>query len=256
VTPGPFALLFAELGRLALLDRAERELRGRGYVRIAGVDEAGRGSLAGPVVAAAVILPDGCVLPGLDDSKRVDPECRQRLARVVRAHAVAIGIGVVSARDIDTRDILRASLAAMREAVDALRPPPDALLVDAVSVPGVRRPQLPIVHGDALCGSIAAASIVAKVHRDGLLDELGARYPAYGFEQHKGYGVPEHWEALRLYGPCPEHRLTYHGVVPGADELPPESPAGKPRARRPAAATLFDPPDASRPAPHGPRKPG
>jgi ribonuclease HII len=256
VTPGPFALLFAELGRLALLDRAERELRVRGYARIAGVDEAGRGSLAGPVVAAAVILPEGCILPGLDDSKRVDPECRVRLAAMVRAHALAIGVGVVEAREIDTRDILRASLTAMRQAVEALVPAPEALLVDAVAVPGVRRPQLPIVHGDAHCGSIAAASIIAKVHRDALLDELGARYPAYGFEQHKGYGVPEHWQALRLYGPCPEHRLTYHGVVPGTGELPPEPAPEWPRGRRRADASLFDPPQASRLTAHAPRKHG
>ena len=245
MSAGPFALLFAELGRLALLDRAERELRERGYTLIAGVDEAGRGSLAGPVVAAAVILPPGSVLPGLDDSKRVEPECRQRLAARVREHAVAVGIGVVSARDIDTRDILRASLAAMRQAVEALEPQPEALLVDAVAVPGVRRPQLPIVHGDALCGSIAAASIVAKVYRDALLDELARSYPVYGFEQHKGYGVPEHWEALRLYGPCPEHRLTYHGVVPGTEGFL-ASPAPVRRDRAPASEPLFAPPEAAR----------
>ena len=116
----------------------------------------------------------------------------------------------------------------------------------------MRRPQLPIVHGDALSGSIAAASIIAKVHRDALLDELGSRYPVYGFEQHKGYGVPEHWEALRLYGPCPEHRLTYHGVVPGAGETAPE----KPRGQRRSDASLFDPPQASRVTPHGPHKHG
>lgn len=229
MTPGPYALLFAELGRLALLDRAEQELRRRGYLRVAGVDEAGRGPLAGPVVAAAVILPNDCVIPGLDDSKRVDPESRERIEACVRRCAVAIGVGVVEAREIDTRDILRASLAAMKLAVEALDPSPDALLLDAVTVPGIRRPQLPIVHGDALCSAIAAASIVAKVHRDRLLDELGRRYPVYGFEHHKGYGVPEHWEALRLFGPCPEHRLSYHGVVPGTGEpdVPRESGIGK-----------------------------
>lgn len=216
----PFSALFAELGRLAILDRLDRELRGRGYVLVAGVDEAGRGSLAGPVVAAAVILPKGCVIPALDDSKRLDPEVRARVEREIRRAALAIGLGVVSAADIDTRDILRASLAAMRIAIEALRPEPDALLLDALTVPGVRRPQLPVVHGDALCSSIAAASVVAKVHRDGLLDELSRRYPVYGFEHHKGYGTPEHWVALDRYGPCPEHRLTFHGVVPSEDELP------------------------------------
>lgn len=223
----PFSALFAELGRLAVLDRLDRELRGRGYVLVAGVDEAGRGSLAGPVVAAAVILPPGCVLPGLDDSKRLDAESRARIDKEIRRYALAFAVGVVSAADIDTGDILRASLAAMRVAIDALRPEPEALLLDAVTVPGVRRPQLPIIHGDALCASIAAASVVAKVHRDGLLDELGRCYPAYGFEHHKGYGTPEHWDALQRYGPCPEHRLTYHGVVPGDEPPPPPVPRGR-----------------------------
>jgi ribonuclease HII len=220
VIPDPLAALFAELGRLRDLSRLEEELLRRGYVRIAGVDEAGRGSLAGPVVAAAVILPRGCVLPGLDDSKKVDAPVREQLDREIRARALAWGIGVVEANAIDVGDILRASLEAMRQAVTSLRPSPDALLVDAVRVPGVRLPQVPIVHGDALSGAIAAASIVAKVHRDRLLDRLSRRYPAYGFEQHKGYGTPEHWDALRRSGPCPEHRLTYRGVVPEPGEEP------------------------------------
>ncbi len=214
MTPDPLAALFAELGRLRELARLESELSLRGFARVAGVDEAGRGSLAGPVVAAAVILPPGCVLPGLDDSKRLDAEARARLDRQIRARAVALGVGVVEARQIDADDILRASLEAMRRAVVGLAPAPDVLLVDAVRVPGVSLPQLPVVHGDALSFSIAAASIVAKVHRDGLLEALGRLHPAYGFEQHKGYGTPEHWEALRRCGPCPEHRLTYRGVLP------------------------------------------
>lgn len=218
-TPDPLGALFAELGRLRLLDRVEKELRRRGYILVAGVDEVGRGSLAGPVVAAAVILPEDCVLPGLDDSKKLDAACRERLDAEVRRCALAVGIGIVSATEIDNRDILRASLQAMRIAIESLRPEPDAVLLDAVSVPGLRRPQLPVVHGDALCSSIAAASIVAKVYRDRLLDGLALRYPAYGFEHHKGYGTPEHWEALRVSGPCPEHRLTYHGVVIGHEGL-------------------------------------
>lgn len=229
MTPDPLAALFAELGRLRDLDLVESVLRGRGFTRIAGVDEAGRGSLAGPVVAAAVVLPPHCVLPGLDDSKKLDAACRARLAPEIRRRALAVGVGVVAATAIDSGDILRASLEAMRRAVLALSPAPEILLVDAVSVPGIRVPQLPIVHGDALSASIAAASVVAKVHRDGLLDALARRYPAYGFEQHKGYGTPEHWEALRLCGPCAEHRLTYHGVVP---EPPEPAIEGRPARRR------------------------
>ena len=225
VTPDPLGALVAELGRLRLLDRVEKELHRRGYALVAGVDEVGRGCLAGPVVAAAVILPEDCVLPGLDDSKRIDAACRERLDAHVRGCAIALGVGVVHAQEIDNRDILRASLRAMRIAVEALRPEPDAILIDAVSIPGLRRPQLPVVHGDALCAAIAAASIVAKVYRDRLLDDLARSYPAYGFERHKGYGTPEHWDALRAAGPCPEHRLTFHGVVRGLSDASPGLPA-------------------------------
>jgi ribonuclease HII len=214
MTADAFSALFAELGRLSGLDRIDAELRRRGYARVAGVDEAGRGPLAGPVVAAAVILSPGCVLPGLDDSKRIEPENRKRLDLEIRGRALAVGVGVVSAAMIDADNVLVASLSAMRQAVLSLCPPADALLVDAVRVPGVRLPQVSVVHGDALSTSIAAASIVAKTHRDRLCEELANRYPVYGFERHKGYGTPEHWEALRRYGPCPEHRLTYRGVVP------------------------------------------
>jgi ribonuclease HII len=239
LTPEPLSLLFAELGRLATLDRLEREVRRRGYRFIAGVDEAGRGSLAGPVVAAAVILPDGCVLPALDDSKKLDAPTRDRLDAEVRRRAIAVGVGVIAAREIDVRNILRASLAAMRVAVIALRPEAEVLLSDAVAVPGFRRPQLPVIHGDALCSSIAAASVVAKVYRDRLLNQLGRAWPAYGFEHHKGYGTPEHWEALRRYGPCPEHRLSYRGVVldRGWIDDAETAPAGRSGTRRsPAAA--------------------
>jgi ribonuclease HII len=231
VTPDPLAALFAELGRLRDLAVLEAALSRRGFGLIAGVDEAGRGSLAGPVVAAAAILPLGCVLPGLDDSKRLDAEERAGLDREIRRRAVAFAIGVVEARRIDADDILRASLEAMRLAVEGLAPAPEVLLVDAVRVPGVSFPQLPLVHGDALSASIAAASIVAKVHRDGLLGALGRRHPVYGFEQHKGYGTPEHWEALRRYGPCPEHRLTYRGVVPAPETGPIEARAGRRRGQ-------------------------
>jgi ribonuclease HII len=245
----PFSALFAELGRLSILHRLERELALRGYRLVAGVDEVGRGCLAGPVVAAAVILPEDFLLPGLDDSKRLDAELRERLEPLVRRRAVAVGVGHVEAWEIDERNILRASLLAMRQAVEALSPQPEFLLVDAVAIPGVHRPQLPLVHGDALCASIAAASIVAKVHRDRLLEELARRYPVYGFERHKGYGTADHWEALRRYGPCPEHRLSFEGVVAGTEGAIPAGLADRPRSRgerrgapgtrRPASARRF-----------------
>jgi len=231
VTPDPLAALFAELGRLRDLAVLESALARRGFGLIAGVDEAGRGSLAGPVVAAACILRPGCVLPGLDDSKKLDADARSGLDREIRRHAVAFAIGVVDARQIDADDILRASLEAMRRAVERLAPAPEVLLVDAVRVPGVTLPQLPVIHGDALSASIAAASIIAKVYRDGLLEALGRRHPVYGFEHHKGYGTPEHWEALRRYGPCPEHRLTYRGVVPEPETEPIEAPTGRRRGQ-------------------------
>ncbi|MGH9367399.1 MAG: ribonuclease HII [Thermoanaerobaculia bacterium] len=228
----PLSALFAELGRLSILHRLERELDRRGYRLVAGVDEVGRGCLAGPVVAAAAILPPDCVLPGLDDSKRLDAESRERIERLVRRRAVAIGVGVVEASEIDERDILRASLQAMRQAVEALSPQPEVLLVDAVAIPGLSRPQLPVVHGDALCASIAAASIVAKVHRDRLLELLARRYPVYGFERHKGYGTAEHWEALRHYGPCPQHRLSFEGVATGSPRPAPAAPPSRDGRRR------------------------
>ena len=185
--------------------------RAAGIARIAGVDEVGRGSLAGPVVAAAVILPAGCVLPGLDDSKRVDAEARERASIAeIRASRARDRRRRRSRPARSTRgDILRASLEAMRRAVTSLAPAPDALLVDAVRVPGVapaaagRRPRRRALRLDR-GGVDRGQGPPRRPPR-----RLSARgYPAYGFEQHKGYGTPEHWEALRRYGPCPEHRLT------------------------------------------------
>lgn len=252
--PDPLSALFAELGRLSALDLLERELHRRGYRHVAGVDEAGRGSLAGPVVAAAVILPEGVVLPGLDDSKRLDARSRERLDAQVRRLALAVSVGIVGSREIDLRDILRASLQAMRLAVEALSLEPEALLIDAVAIPGVRRPQLPVVHGDALCSSIAAASIVAKVYRDRVMDEMARRHPVYGFEHHRGYGTPEHWHALRLYGPCPEHRLSYHGVVGGIEPKVLEAGNRRPKTRISAKLLPGKSPSDSRPPVSGPKR--
>ena len=193
-----------------------------GAARLAGAGRRGRRDPPAPLRAAG--------------ARRLEAARRGGRARVSTARSAAARwrSGSASSRRRETSthgDILRASLEAMRIAVSALTPAADFLLVDAVTVPGVWTPQLPVIHGDALSASIAAASVVAKVHRDSLLDEMSRRHPAYGFEQHKGYGTPEHWEALRLCGPCPEHRLTYRGVIPDAIRGPPGSPAGARRQR-------------------------
>ena len=211
------AALLWELERLSSLTAPENQLFRRGYRRIAGTDEVGRGCLAGPVVAAAVILPPGFSWPGIDDSKKLEADEREAIAEVVRRRAVAAAVAVVSVREIDETDIRLASLAAMRQALGALDPAPEIVLTDAFLVPGWRGPQIPIVHGDARSISIAAASILAKVHRDALMDEIARRYPAYAFERHKGYAVAEHREILARIGPCPEHRLSFHGVIPDGE---------------------------------------
>ncbi len=211
------AALLWELGRLSSLSAPEHQLFRRGFRLIAGTDEVGRGCLAGPVVAAAVILPPGFWWPGIDDSKKLEADEREAIAAVVLRRALASAVAVVSVREIDETDIRKASLAAMRQALAALDPTPEIVLTDAFVVPGWTGRQIPIVHGDARSISIAAASIVAKVHRDGLMDEIARRYPAYAFERHKGYAVAEHREVLARLGPCPEHRLSFHGVIPDGE---------------------------------------
>jgi ribonuclease HII len=195
--------------------RQERSLWSQGYVSVAGVDEAGRGPLAGPVVAAAAILPRrlrGSWVDLVRDSKQLSARQREEAAAGLRESAVAIGIGTASVEEIDRVNILRATMQAMRRAVAALSPAADYLLIDALRLPGVALPQRGIIHGDALCRSIAAASIIAKTHRDALMEELDARYHGYGFAQHKGYGTAEHLAALRRLGPCPAHRLGFAPV--------------------------------------------
>lgn len=202
----------AEGQRLRHLRRFEEAKHKQGYARIAGVDEAGMSPLAGPVVAGAVILPDGFHEHGVNDSKQVTPERREALAEIIREAAVAWGIGTVEPEEIDRINIYHAGLLAMRRAVEALQPAPDYLLVDARTVPGVRIPQEGIIKGDTKSLSIAAASILAKVARDRLMVEFDERYPGYGLAQHKGYPVRSHVLAIQKLGVLPIHRRSFRPV--------------------------------------------
>ncbi|MFC4768679.1 ribonuclease HII [Effusibacillus consociatus] len=203
----------AEAERMKQLWKFERTLTDQGFRMIAGIDEAGRGPLAGPVVAGACILPVGVEIPGLNDSKQLTAEQRETLFHVIRDKAIACGVGIVDVDYIDTYNILQATYEAMRRAIDGLGVEPDHLLNDAVTIPKVTIPQLPIVKGDAKSHSIAAASILAKVTRDQLMKEYGRIYPEYGFEKHMGYYTPEHIHALQKYGPCPIHRRSFAPVA-------------------------------------------
>ena len=212
--------LSGERSRLAALEAIELDLRGGGVAFVAGVDEVGRGSLAGPVVAAAVILPEGARIGGLDDSKVLSPEVREDVDRRVRRVALAFGIGAASASEIDAQGIAPATFLAMRRALAALSgtaAEPGFVLVDgAAAIPGLPLPQRAVVKGDGRVACIAAASVVAKVERDRLMEGAGREFPWYGFSSHKGYGSAEHLEALRRHGPCPLHRLSFRGVLGGA----------------------------------------
>ena len=179
---------------------------------MAGVDEAGRGPLAGPVVAAAVIIAPDRRIPGLADSKLLPPERREALFAVIHARALGVGVGVVDHETIDRINILQATRAAMREALAALAAAPELVITDFVALDGLPCPQRNLVGGDRRSASVAAASIVAKVARDRLMRELDAQYPAYGFARHKGYATPEHLAALDRWGPCPIHRRSFSGV--------------------------------------------
>lgn len=192
----------------------ERRLQADGFRSVAGVDEVGRGCLAGPVVAGAVVLDRRSRVRGLRDSKLLPASERERLARLIAERAVAFALGVVDPDEIDRTDILRATLLAMTRAVEALRVRPDYVLVDALTIPGIGIPQGGLVHGDRISASIAAASIVAKFYRDQMMQSFHALYPAYGFDRHKGYGTPDHYDALRRFGPTPLHRSTFRGVRP------------------------------------------
>ena len=179
---------------------------------VAGVDEAGRGPLAGPVVAAAVILDDLQPIRGLADSKALTALKRERLFDEIRARALCCSVAQASVEEIDRLNILQATMLAMRRAVDGLRLTPHRVVVDGNRVPVLRMPVAAVVKGDAKVAAISAASILAKVTRDRLCAELHARFPHYGFEGHKGYPTPEHLAALRAHGPCPEHRRSYAPV--------------------------------------------
>ncbi len=200
------------LRNLVCGNRFEREARAQGATIIAGVDEVGRGSLFGPVVAAAVILPADTRIRGLRDSKQILPEDRRRLAAIVEKKAIAIAIEEVCAEVIDRVNIYQATRIAMAAAVNRLSPAADHLLIDAMRL-DLPCPQTSVIYGDSLSISIAAASVVAKVYRDRRMCELDREYPGYGLASHKGYSTPEHLAALLRYGPCPLHRRSFRPVL-------------------------------------------
>ena len=193
----------------------EERLAARGYRLIAGVDEAGRGALAGPVVAAAVILPrdlDAPWLADVKDSKQLTPAKRELFCHHIHRQAVAIGIGATPHRLVDSRGIVKATRLAMKQAIEQLSPRPQSLLIDYLHLPEIRLPQKGITNGDNLCLSIACASIIAKVARDRLMTLFDRIYPGYGLARHKGYGTEEHLACLFRLGPCPIHRQTFSPV--------------------------------------------
>lgn len=205
--------LNAEFARTRNMQKIENENYAAGYVNICGIDEAGRGPLCGPVVAGAVILPKDCGILYINDSKKLSEKMRDVLYDEIAKGAVSWGVGIVPPERIDEINILQATYEAMRIAIENLKVSPDILLNDAVTIPGVEIPQVPIVKGDAKSQSIAAASIMAKVTRDRIMAQYDELYPEYGFARHKGYGTKAHIEALKEYGPCPIHRRTFIGKI-------------------------------------------
>ena len=196
------------------LDMLYHEVRAArlGYRLVAGVDEAGRGPLAGPVVAAAVILPDGLILPDVNDSKKLTPEVREKLFEIITREALSLGVGFGDHQLVDSINILQATLSAMRDAVLGMSITPDFLLIDGISSIKMNIPQCTVKKGDSLSLSIAAASIIAKVTRDRMMVEYDALYPGYGFAGHKGYGAASHLAAIARLGPSPIHRKSFRGV--------------------------------------------
>ncbi|HAG04888.1 MAG TPA: ribonuclease HII [Lachnospiraceae bacterium] len=198
-----------EKERMNRISSYERKYISMGYKNIGGIDEVGRGPLAGPVVTACVILPNGCIIEGVDDSKRLSAEKREELCEVIKREAVDIGVGVADNEEIDKINILRATKLAMKRAIEAMKTKPDMLLIDALTLDEVDIPQEAIIKGDSKSISIAAASIVAKVTRDKMMKELAEKYSVYGFETNVGYGTAEHIEAIKKHGPCDIHRRTF-----------------------------------------------
>lgn len=209
-----------ERRRLDRLHRFEERAHSAGHVLVGGIDEVGRGPLAGPVVAACVVVDGPLRLRGLNDSKQVLPERRASLAEEIKAGVVAWAVGEASVAEIDRLNIYWASILAMERALAALRVAPEYLLTDAVRIKSWSGPQEPVIKGDAKCATVAAASIVAKVHRDALLVALDHVYPNYGFAEHKGYATPQHIAALGAHGPCAEHRRAFWRVKAAWDLLP------------------------------------
>ncbi len=199
--------LLAEKDRIYKLSEFERKYSDHRF--ICGIDEVGRGPFAGPVVAGAVILPKDCDILYINDSKKLSEKVRERLYDEIMEKAVSVSIGIVSPERIDEINILQATYEAMRQAVAGLDPAPDLLLNDAVTIPGIDIMQVPIIKGDAKSISIGAASIIAKVTRDRMMQEYDSKYPGYGFAKNVGYGTEEHREALKKLGPCPIHRRSF-----------------------------------------------
>lgn len=187
----------------------EHECITKGYQVVCGVDEAGRGPLAGPVCAAAVILPADAEIPGLNDSKKLTDKKRRELFPVIKEKAIAYGIAISDEKEIDQINILQATFRAMERAVEQLHTRPDYALIDGNKLPNLDIPGEAVVHGDSRSASIAAASILAKVTRDDIMLEMAKEYPAYAFDIHKGYGTKAHYAALTEHGPCPIHRMTF-----------------------------------------------
>lgn len=201
-----------DMQRVQELYHYEYEFFNQGYEIIAGVDEAGRGPLAGPVFVAAVILPLGMYIPKINDSKKLTSKTRDEIYKIIINHAISIKREMIDAETIDKINIYKATQKGMYQVIDTLIPKPTAVLIDAMPLEQLHTKSLSLIKGDAKSATIAAASIVAKVERDRLMDEFDQKYPLYGFAKHKGYGTPEHLDAICKYGPCPIHRKTFEPI--------------------------------------------